>query len=398
VSPAPANACLVPPGKRRPPSSDRKAGELAQLTAALVRIESVNPSLVAGGAGEVEIAAFVAAWLERAGLEVEVLEPAPGRPSVVGVARGSGGGRSLMLNAHLDTVGVAGMEAPFSPRVEDGRLYGRGALDMKASLAAIMLVGRESARLGLRGDVIVAAVADEEAGSVGTEAVLDRYRADAAIVAEPTWLELAIAHRGFVGVEVEVAGRAAHGSLPERGIDAIVRMGRVLVGLEVLDRRLRSAPAHPLLGTGSAHASVIEGGQELSSYPERCVLLAERRTLPGETTEEIERELAAILADAGRDDPDFHARISVPFCRTAYELASDHPFVDLVGRCAGGPAIVGMPFWADSGLIAASGIPTVLFGPGGEGLHERVEWVELADLERCAEVYLAVATDYCDSK
>jgi acetylornithine deacetylase len=369
--------------------------ELARLTAELVAIDSVNPSLVPGGAGEAEIARFVADWLERAGLEVELLEPVLGRPSVVGIARGSGGGSSLLLNAHLDTVGTAGMEAPFSPRVEGERLYGRGALDMKGSLAAIMLAGREAARVGLRGDVVVAAVADEEAGSVGTEALLGRYRTDAAIVAEPTWLRLAIAHRGFVGAEITVTGRAAHGSRPERGIDAIVRMGRVLVGLDELDRRLRSAAPHPLLGTGSAHASVIEGGQELSSIPERCVLLAERRTLPGEETADVERELAAILAEAGRDDPDFRAEVRFPFARDAYELAPDDPFVGLVGRLAGGPELVGMPFWADSGLISSAGIPTVLFGPGGEGLHETEEWVELPDLLRCLEVYLAVADQFC---
>jgi len=369
--------------------------ELARLTAELVAIDSVNPSLVADGAGEGEIARFVAGWLEQAGLEVEVLEPVAGRPSVVAVARGSGGGRSLLLNAHLDTVGTAGMEAPFSARIEGGRLYGRGALDMKGSLAAIMLAGRDAAGRGLRGDVLVTAVADEEAGSVGTEAVLERHQGDAAIVAEPTWLRLAIAHRGFVGFEIAVAGRAAHGSRPERGLDAIVRMGRVLIGLENLDRRLRSAPAHSLLGTGSAHASVIEGGQELSSYPERCTLLGERRTLPGESTESVERELAAILDEAGRDDPEFRADVTVPFARDAYELAADDPLVERVGRHAGEPERVGMPFWADSGLFAAAGIPTVLFGPGGEGLHETVEWVELADLERCRELYLAVACELC---
>ena len=369
--------------------------ELARLTADLVAIDSVNPSLVDGAAGERQIAHFVAAWMQSAGLEVERLEPVGGRPSVVGIARGSGGGRSLMLNAHLDTVGVAGMEAPFAPRVEGGRLYGRGALDMKGSLAAAMLAGREAAGLGLRGDVVVAAVADEEAGSVGTEAVLERLRTDAAIVAEPTWLKLAIAHRGFVGFEITVAGRAAHGSRPDRGLDAIVRMGRVLVGLEELDRRLQSATTHPLLGTGSAHASVIEGGQELSSYPERCVLLGERRTLPGETTADVERELAAILTEAGRDDPLFDAKVRVPFARDAYELPSDDPFAELVSRHAGSPEIVGMPFWADSGLIAAAGIPTVLLGPGGEGLHETEEWVDLNDLRRCHDVYLAIAREFC---
>ncbi len=369
--------------------------ELARLTSELVAIDSVNPSLVPGGAGETEIARFVAAWLGEAGLDVEVLEPTAGRPSVVAVARGSGGGRSLLLNAHLDTVGTAGLEVPLSGRIDGGRLYGRGALDMKGSLAAIMLAGRDAARLGLRGDVLVTAVADEEAGSIGTEAVLERFRADAAIVAEPTWLRLAVAHGGFVGFEITVTGRAAHGSRPERGVDAIVRMGRVLVGLEQLDRRLQSGPPHPLLGTGSVHASVIEGGQEMSSYPERCTLLGERRTRPGETTADVESELADILDAAGDGDPDFQADVRVPFARSAYELARDEPFVELVRRCAGDPELVGMPFWADSGLFGAAGIPTVLFGPGGEGLHETEEWVELADLERCLGVYLAVAKELC---
>jgi len=172
-------------------------------------------------------------------------------------------------------------------------------------------------------------------------------------------------------------------------------MGRVLVGLEELDRRLEAGHRHPLLGAASAHASVIEGGQELSSYPASCILLAERRTLPGETTADVERELAEILEKAGRDDPDFRAEVRVPFARDAYELPADDPFVELMRRCAGEPELVGMPFWADSGLIAGAGIPTVLFGPGGEGLHETEEWVQLADLDRCLEVYLAVAGEVC---
>ena len=143
------------------------------------------------------------------------------------------------------------------------------------------------------------------------------------------------------------------------------------------------------------HASVIEGGQELSSYPEHCTLLAERRTLPGETQATVQAELMDILEAAGDGDPDFHADVRVPFARDAYELASGEPFAELVRRCAGDPEVVGMPFWADSGLFAAAGIPTVLFGPGGEGLHEAEEWVELADLERCLDVYLAVAKEFC---
>ncbi|MEP7105617.1 MAG: M20/M25/M40 family metallo-hydrolase, partial [Chloroflexota bacterium] len=260
-------------------------GQHVELLSRLVAIDSVNPDLVAGGAGEAEMARFVASWLESAGLEVSTEELVPGRPSVVGVARGTGGGRSLMLNAHTDTVGVEGMDRPHEPRVDGNRLYGRGSYDMKSGLAAIMLAGAQAARAGLAGDVIVAAVADEEAGGLGTEAVLRRWSADATIVTEPTELDLAIAHRGFVWIEVETRGRAAHGSRPQLGIDAIVKMGPILSGLEALDQRLRAGPGHPLLGTGSVHASIIAGGAELSTYPASCKLMAERRTIPGETPE-----------------------------------------------------------------------------------------------------------------
>src|SRR6187551_1408811 len=203
-----------------------------------------------------------------------------------------------MLNAHTDTVGVTGMTDPFVPRLEGSRLYGRGAQDMKGSLAASMLVTAEAARRGLSGDVILTAVADEEVASVGTEAVAASLHADAAIVTEPTDMRVAIAHRGFVHLEIETIGRAAHGSRPDLGIDAIAKMGRVLVGIEELDRRLRASPKHSYLGSGSVHASLVEGGQEYSSYPARCVVQAERRTIPGESVELAEREIQEIIDGA----------------------------------------------------------------------------------------------------
>ena len=368
--------------------------ELARLTAELVEIDSVNPDLITGAAGEGEMASFVARWLDEAGLEVEVVDAARGRPSVVGVARGTGDGHSLMLNAHTDTVGVEGMERPFEPRVEDGRLHGRGAYDMKGSLAAIMLAGREAARGGLRGDVIVTAVADEEAGSAGTEAVLRRFRADAAIVAEPTELRVGVAHKGFVALEIETLGRAAHGSRPDLGVDAIAKMGQVLVATEALDRALRRRPTHGILGSGSVHASVISGGQEYSSYPERCLLRAERRTVPGETAAQVEDELRTLLAQFAELDADFHGSVRTAFAREPFEVAAEEPLVELVVRHAGAE-LTGLPFWADSALLAAAGIPTVLFGPAGEGAHATVEWVDLASLERCLDVYVAVAAELC---
>jgi acetylornithine deacetylase len=285
--------------------------DVAELTARLVEIESINPDVVRGGSGEASVARAVAEWCERADLEVTLEDAAPGRPNVVAVARGTGGGRSLMLNAHMDTVGVAGMSGPFSPRVDGGRLYGRGAYDMKGSLAACMLATAAATRRALRGDVVLTAVADEEFASVGTEAVGATLSADAAIVTEPTEMQVAIAHRGFVHLEIETRGRAAHGSRPHLGIDAIAKMGRVLVGIEDLDARLRSTPTHRYVGSGSVHASLIEGGQEFSSYPARCVVQAERRTIPGEAVALAEEEVREIVTRAGADDPDFSADVRV---------------------------------------------------------------------------------------
>lgn len=374
--------------------------DVAALAAQLVSIESINPGVVAGGSGELEIARFVAQWCERAGLETTLTELRPGRANVVAVARGKRGGRSLLLNAHLDTVGVAGMTDPFIPRLEGGRLYGRGAQDMKGSLAACMLATAEAARRGLGGDVILTAVADEELASIGTEAIAASTRADAAIVAEPTDMCLAIAHRGFVHLEVEVHGRAAHGSRPDLGIDAIAKAGRVLVGIEDLDRGLRATPAHPHLGTGSVHASLIEGGQEFSSYPARCLIQAERRTIPGESHELAESELRAIVARAGEGDPDFSADVRAPISREPFEIADDAEIVEVLRRHATSvlgttPDTVGVPFWADSALLADAGIPTVVFGPLGAGLHSEVEWVDVASLEDCLEIYLRVALELC---
>lgn len=375
--------------------------ETTDLLRQLVAIDSVNPDLVAGGAGDGAIARFVADWLGRAGLEVTIEEAAPGRPNVIGIARGSGGGRSLMLNAHMDTVGVAGMERPHDPVITDNRLYGRGAYDMKGGLAAIMIAGARAKQQQLRGDVIVTAVVDEEYASIGTAAIVKRWKADAAIVTEPTELDICTAHKGYAWFIVETRGVAAHGSRPDLGVDAIVKMGKVLIGLETLQEGLRaSGIRHHLLGTGSVHASLIEGGQEWSSYPERCRLSIERRTVPGETPALLEAELSIIFSSIAATDPAFKAMVQRGLAREPFEISEDESIVRVVGSRARSllqrePAIIGATGWMDSALLAAAGIPTVIFGPGGDGAHAVVEWSDLAQVEQCAAILTAAAADFC---
>jgi acetylornithine deacetylase len=381
------------------------AAAVERLVADLVAIDSVNPDLVTGGAGEERIAAFVAEWLRDAGLEVVIEAPAgadPPRPSVVAFARGRGGGRSLMLNAHMDTVGVEGMTDPHDPRVADGRLYGRGAFDMKGGLAACMLAGAQAAGAGLAGNVVVAAVSDEEYASVGSRSVAERFAAavDAAIVTEPTALHACVAHKGFAWADIEARGRAAHGSRPDLGADAIVHMGAVLAEVGALDRRLAGADRHPLLGRGSVHASIIGGGQELSSYPERCLLQIERRTLPGETATALEAEVGDLLARAREREPALDATGRVTLVREPFEVAADVDIVALVRRVGAEVAgreieVVGHTAWMDAAILAAAGIPTVVFGPGGEGAHAVEEWVDLSEVEQCARVLAGVAAEWC---
>jgi acetylornithine deacetylase len=373
--------------------------DVTALTSELVAIDSVNPSLVEGGAGEAAIAAFVADWARGEGLEADVLEETPGRPSVIVRARGSGGGRTLLLCGHIDTVNVDGMTDPHTPKVDGDRLHGRGAYDMKAGVAAALLAAREAARAGLRGDVVVAAVADEEHSSLGVQEALRALDADAAIVTEPTEMELVVAHKGFVWVEIEVTGVAAHGSRPHLGVDAIVKTGPILTAIGALDDALGER-THPLLGRGSVHASVIEGGVELSSYPARCVVGLERRTLPGETGADVEREIEDLLDICRAADPDLQAVQRTLLVREPFEVDGDSELVRVVSESAtkvlgSAPKIAGASYWADAAFIAAAGIPTVMFGPSGEGAHAVEEWVSLSDTEAVTRTLVATARRIC---
>ena len=364
----------------------------------LVAIDSVNPSLVPGAAGEAAIAARIAAELRTIGLDVEMHEAAAGRSNVVGVLEGRGRGHSLMFCGHTDTVGVEGMTAPFDPVDRGGRLYGRGAQDMKGGLAAMIDAARVVAGEGLAaGRLIIAAIVDEEFASLGADALVSRWRADAAVVTEPTDLRIATGHKGFAWFEIETRGKAAHGSRPREGRDAIMRMGRVLHALEALDRRLQARRPHPLLGTASLHASLIDGGAELSSYPDRCTLKLERRTLNNEDEASVTEELMGILSRLRQTDPEFEGSVRALFSRPAYEIPSSHPLVAALRKASQEDEIVGMSFWTDAAVLGAAGIPSLLFGPGGAGLHSREEYVEIGDVLRCRDSLAALARAWCNT-
>ena len=372
-----------------------------RLLKQLVAIDSVNPSLVAGAAGEAAIGRALVEELRTIGLDTHVQEAAPGRPNVVGVLEGRAPGRSLMFCGHTDTVGVAGMPRPFEAAERNGRIYGRGSQDMKGGVAAMIGAARVIAESGglPAGQLIVACVVDEEHASVGAEALVTRWRADAGVVTEPTELAVAVAHKGFEWVEIETEGRAAHGSRPREGRDAILRMGRVLAELEALDRRLQSGRAHAMVGTASLHASLIEGGRELSSYPDRCALQIERRTIPGEAEGIAAREVADILALLESRDPEFKAAAKTMFARAPYEIAPAHelPAALVAAAAATGASstTIGMSFWTDAAVLGAAGIPSVLFGPTGAGLHGLEEWVDTQSVLACRDALVHLVRAWC---
>ena len=378
------------------------ADSTVALLRKLVAINSVNPSLVLGGAGERQIADAVAAEMRACGLHVELTEISPGRFNVVGVLEGKSAGKSLMFCGHLDTVGVTGMKDPFQPTEADGRLYGRGAQDMKGGVAAMIGAARIlAASGGLRaGRLILAAVADEEHASLGADALVKNWTADAAVVTEPTDLNVAVGHRGFSWVEIIARGRAAHGSRPQDGRDAILRMGRILARLEALDRELQARSPHPIQGTGSLHASLISGGRELSTYPDECTLQIERRTTSAEPKNIALTDVQQILAELKAQDPEFDASARLIFDRAPFETPPAHPLPQMMEKAlrkiGREPQRGGVSFWTDAAVLAAAGIPTVVCGPGGEGLHSTCEYVRISDVLDCHNALVELARSFCE--
>lgn len=371
----------------------RKArdGDAVALARVLVATPSVNPTLAPGGAGEAEVAGVCAAWLEAWGLETRIDEVAPGRCNVVATLEGEG--PTLLLNGHLDTVGVEGMTVPpFGAVLEDGRLLGRGGCDMKGGVAALLAAAARMAKEGPRPRVVVALTADEEHASLGMAALVrSGITADLAVVCEPTSLTVMPAHKGFVWVRVTFRGRAAHGSRPELGVDAIRHAALYLAALDGYATELRSRSAHPLLGHGSFHAGTIHGGTAESVYPDRCELLLERRTMPGEAPEAVVAEFRKVLDAVAAREPTMDATLELTLERPGTEVAESSRLVQGLleaGEACGVPRRVeGMTAWVDAAFLNEAGVPAVCYGPGDIGqAHSADEWIEIREIEVCADV------------
>jgi len=377
------------------------AGDPVALTAAMVRIPSVNPLLESGGTGEAEIAARVSSWLTAWGFETSTREVAPGRWNVEAALTGDPSAPTLLLNGHLDTVGVDGMTIePCSGEIREGRLHGRGSCDMKAGNGIILSTAWSLAQDRPTGTLKALFTADEEHGSLGMSAAVEQgLEADFAIVAEPTSLAVMPAHKGFAWVRADFDGRAAHGSRPEVGIDAIRSSGRLLAELDDLERTLNDRAPHPLLGFGSVHAGTIQGGSAPSVYPDRCALWLERRTLPDEDPAGFEAELAMLAARLSAAHPDFGVALSTELVRPGSDVDPEHPGVvallDALEEGGLERRIAGMTAWVDAAFLNDAGIPAICFGPGSiEQAHSTNEWVPVPEIERGAEVLTRFARSY----
>jgi acetylornithine deacetylase len=378
----------------------------------LIRIDSRNPELESDAPGEEALARHVAGVLHELGWAAEVHELAPGRANTVATRPGtgtrpssdsdSGGGASLMINVHLDTVGVAGMVDPFSGERRDGRVRGRGAQDTKGGMAAVLGLAKALADDGvdLQGDLVLAFVADEEHGSLGTADVLRRVRTDAAVVIEPTDLDVCVGHRGFAVFRITTRGRAAHGGQSELGVDANLHMGAVLTGLRRLAEVWRERHRHPLLGSAALHVPLLSGGRHLFTYADSCALELECRTVPGQSHAAILQELEALLASLRDDIEDFEGSLEPGLWRSPFEIDPARPIVRTalaaVEQVRGEPArTIVHPWWEDSGLYAEAGIDTVVLGPVGEGLHTDEEWVDGGSVVDLGRILHAIALAYC---
>ena len=377
-------------------------GDAVALARALIQIDSRNPTLAPDSPGEGDCARTLASVLDDWGFSVELMESVPGRPNVV--ARiGPRNAPALMLNGHLDVVGVEGMiHNPFSAQLRGDRIYGRGSADMKGGVAAMCAAAVKGAHADSSRQILVTAVVDEEYESLGMRALLaDGIRADAAIITEPTRLAICPAHRGFVWMDIVVTGKAAHGSRYDIGVDAITHAGLLLAELEKLERTRESGPRHQLLGRGSLHASKIQGGVGMSTYPELCNLAIERRTLPGESAEKAMGEIRDACDRVRSEHPRFAARVTLNTAQLPSDVLVDSPIVERLRGALereGVPVkIEGLSAWTDAAPLNEAGIPTICFGPGDIALaHAAEEFVPIEEIDVATRVLTRVVREWCE--
>ncbi|MDQ1371473.1 MAG: hypothetical protein QG582_387 [Candidatus Thermoplasmatota archaeon] len=381
--------------------------EVEGLVRSLVKI----PSHSQVPTREKEVAEFLKEFLEDEGIDARLRQVEKDRPNVIAALKGSGGGKSLMLNGHTDTVPPYEMDIPpFTPKVQGGKLFGRGSLDMKSGLAsmAMTLVALDRAKVRLRGDLYLAAVVGEEERSEGTEdIVLNGPKADMAIVGEPTDLEIQPSHRGLEWLEAHFYGKAAHGGQADKGVNAISMASRFVNLLESdLLTRLR-AKGSPTMLPPTLNVGVISGGQQPSSVADHCVVKIDRRWTPEEDLQTVFKEIYDLFDALKKSDPTFKAELKrdttgmKTMTHVPNFVPSDHRLVrslsDSAARVLGGqPKVTSFWGWTDAALMTHFGkMPTVVFGPGGKGAHSRVEYVLTGDLEKCLLVYAGTAMDIC---
>jgi acetylornithine deacetylase/succinyl-diaminopimelate desuccinylase-like protein len=374
------------------------------LLADLVRIESVTPWLIPDGSGERAVAEAMAAWVSDLPLEASIEEIQPGRVNLVVRLPGKGGGLTLGINAHADTVGYANWaDRALSPVTDGDRMIGLGVADDKSGCAAALLALRSLVESGtrLRGDLLVACVADEEGVSIGTEDLVERYAMDASVVIEPDGLPNAIVeHQGFGWIDVIVYGRAAHGSAPEQGIDAIVHMGEVVRRLDRVDREVYAGTSGSRNGKTVFHTGTIEGGTDYATYPSRAVLGIEIGTQPGEHLSDRVREIEAIFAELSEELAGFRGEVVVKLDREPFRAEGHEELLSALDAAA--TDVIGRPFdqqglnaWTDAGLMQAAGIPTVLIGSAGGNFHAPDEWASISELAQLANIVAGPASRFC---
>ena len=358
----------------------------ARLLRDLIALPSVNPAFLPPGdsrAGEQRMAHFLAATAARAGLEVELQEVFPGRPNLIARLAPTGKTRRrLLLAPHLDTVGGDSSEV-FQPRQSHGRLHGRGACDTKGSIAAMLTAVCELAHTRRRPketEIVFAGLIDEENGQAGSRAlVATGFRADLAIVGEPTRLRVVTAHKGDVWLQLETLGKAAHGSRPELGRNAVLEMARVVELLETRYAAFLRRRRHPLLGHATINVGLIAGGTQPNIVPDRCRIGIDRRTIPGETESGVRREIKGLLRRHGLRAQLLSMRNAVcPPLETDVNGALVRQFLETLGQ----RKPVGVHFFCDAAVLASGRIPSVVFGPGDIAqAHTVDEWISLAELE-----------------